>query len=226
MAANQQLRIMYGHIGFNKSCSNNNIVDVQEGIDSVRELGYLYDNDVTNLCKTIRCPGGHLPNPAFTAGAVPLLPATIPYVGIMMSQRAETNMQLAFYTVRHHNRASRVTNVGAMNLTLIRHLRELKIKEDARISDPPAVPKIDAKNWPRTMDAIQDYFTCVLGKTKAPLAYVIRDETAVTAKADDPPDNYHTSEDEMVARMPHQDANGDDLPTYIHDRSKVWQTMS
>ena len=143
-----------------------------------------------------------------------------------MSQRAETNMQLAFYTVRHHNRVSWVTNVGAMNLNLIRHLRELKIKEDARTSDPPAVPKIDAKNWLRSMDAIQDYFTCVLGETKAPLAYVIRDEAAVTAKADDRPDNYHTSEDEMVARMPHQDANGDNLPTYIYDRSKVWQTMS
>ena len=26
--------------------------------------------------------------------------------------------------------------------------------------------------------------------------------------------------------MPHQDNNGDDLPTYIHDRSKIWQTMA
>jgi len=113
-----------------------------------------------------------------------------------------------------------------MNPTSIRRLRELKIKEDSRVSDPPAVPKIDAKNWPKTMDAIQDYFTCVLGETKAPLAYVIREEAAVIPEADDLPANYTTPEQEMVARMPHQDANGDDLPTYIHDRSKVWQTMS
>ena len=46
MAANQQLRIMYDRIGFNNG-ANNNIVDVQE-IDLVRELGYLYNNDVTN----------------------------------------------------------------------------------------------------------------------------------------------------------------------------------
>ena len=136
-------------------------------------------------------------------------------------------MQLASYTVRHHNRISRVTNVGAMNPTLIRHLRELKIKEDGCTLGPPAVLKIDAKNWPKTTDAIQDYFTCILGETKAPLAYVIRDEAAVTAEADDPPASYNTPEDERVARMLHQDANGDDLPTYIHDRStKVWQTMS
>ena len=83
MAANQQLRIMYGHIGFNNS-ANNNIIDVQ-GMDSVRELGYLYSDDITNLCKTIRRPGGNLPNLAFVVGAVPLLSATIPYVGIMVS---------------------------------------------------------------------------------------------------------------------------------------------
>ena len=58
MAANQQVRIMYGCIGFNNG-ANKNIVDIQ-AIDSVRELGYLCDNDVTNLCKTIRRPGGHL----------------------------------------------------------------------------------------------------------------------------------------------------------------------
>jgi hypothetical protein len=129
-AANQQLRAMYARIGFNNS-ANNNIIDVQ-GIDSVRELGYLNDNNITNLCKTIRCPGGHLPNPEFVAGAVPLLPATIPYLGIMVSRRAETNMQLASYVVRHHNRISLVINIAAMNPTSIRRLRELKIKEDVR----------------------------------------------------------------------------------------------
>ena len=57
---------MYARIGFTNG-ADDNIVDVQ-GIDSVRELGYLNDEDVINLCKTIRRPGGHLPNPAFVAG--------------------------------------------------------------------------------------------------------------------------------------------------------------
>ena len=151
---------------------------------------------------------------------------TIPYTGIMVSQRAETNMQLALYTVRHDNRISRATNVTTMNPTSIRRLRELKIKEDSRDGDPPTAPTIDPKNWPKTMEALQDYFSCVLGETKAPLAYIIRDVAAVPAEADDPAGNYDTPENEMIARMPHQDAQGEDLPTYIHDRSKVWQTMS
>jgi hypothetical protein len=213
---------MYGRIGFNNG-ANDNIVDVQ-GIDSVRELGYLNDNDVENLCKTIRRPGGHLPNPAYVAGGVAL--PTIPYTGIMVSQRAETNMQLASYVVRHHSRISRATDIGAMNPTSIRRLRELKIKEDARVTDAPTAPKIDPKNWPKTIEALRDYYSSVLGETKAPLAYVIRDEAAVPPEADDPANNYDTPEDEMISRMPHQDAAGADLPTYKHDRSKVWQTIS
>ena len=184
MAANQ-LRAMYTRIGFTNG-ADDNIVDVQ-GTDSVRELGYLNDDDVINLCKTIRRPGGHLPNPAYLAGG-PENP-TIPYTGIMVSQRAETNMQLASYTVRHHNRISRTTNVGTMNPTSIRRLRELKIKEDSRDKDTPSAPTIDPKNWPKTIDALQDYFSCILGETKAPLAYVIRDVAAVPAEADDPAAN-------------------------------------
>jgi hypothetical protein len=223
MAANQ-LRAMYARIGFTNG-ADGNIVDVQ-GIDSVRELGYLNDDDVINLCKTIRCTGGHLPNPAFVADQEPAIPATIPYTGIMVSQRAETNMQLASYTVRHHNRISRTTNVAQMNPMSIRRLREFKIKEGARASDPPSAPKIDPKNRPKTMDALEDYFSCILGETKTPLAYVIRDVAEVPDEADDLPASYDTPENEMIARMPHQDPQGEDLPTYIHDRSKVWQTMS
>jgi hypothetical protein len=127
---------MYACIGFTNG-ADDNIKDVQ-GIDSVRELGYLNDEEVIKLCKTIRHPGGHLPNPVYVAGQVP---ATIPYTGIMVSQPAETNMQLASYTVRHHTRISRTTNVAQMNPTSIRQLHELKIKEVTCDSDPPTMPK-------------------------------------------------------------------------------------
>jgi hypothetical protein len=151
MAANQ-LRAMCARIGFTNG-ANDNIIDVQ-GIDSVRELEYLNDDDCINLCKTIRRPGGHLPNPAFVAGGN--MPATIAYKGIMVSQRAETNMQLASYTVRHNTRISRVTNIAGMNPTSIRRLQKLKIKEELRTTDAPSVPAIDNKSWPKTMDSFQD----------------------------------------------------------------------
>ncbi len=53
---------------------------------------------------------------------------------------------------------------------------------------------IDAKNWPKTMDALQDYFSSDLGETKAPLAHVIRDEAEVAPEADDAPGKHDTRE--------------------------------
>jgi hypothetical protein len=154
------------------------------------------------------------------------MPATIPYAGIMVPQRAETNLQLAAYTVRHHTRISRNVNIPGMNPASVRHLRELKIKENSCEGDPPTLPKIDPKNWPKTIDAIQDHFSTLLGETKAPLAYVIRDKATVPEEADDPQENYATPEEEMIRHMPHMDAAGDELPTYQHDMTKVWQTLS
>jgi hypothetical protein len=96
---------MHARIGFTNG-SDGDIVDPQ-GVDSVRELGCFNDKDVINLWKTIQRPEGHLPNPAFVAsGAMnPTIPQ-IPHNGIIVSQRAKNNMQLASYTVRLHNRIS------------------------------------------------------------------------------------------------------------------------
>jgi hypothetical protein len=65
-----------------------------------------------------------------------------------------------------------------------------------------ALPKIDPKNWPKTMDAMQDHFSTLLGKTKAPLAYVIHDKAAVPDEADNPPESYTMPKEEMICWMP------------------------
>jgi hypothetical protein len=159
---------MYAHIGFTNR-ANDNIVDNVQQINSTMELGYLKDDDMANLCKMIRHPGGHLPNPAFVAGGAE--PAMILYLGIMVSQCAETNLQLALYTIQHHARISRAVNIPEMNPTYVRHLRELKIKESVHAGDAPTLPRIDPKNWPKMMDVMQGHFsTILLGETKAPLA--------------------------------------------------------
>jgi hypothetical protein len=113
-----------------------------------------------------------------------------------------------------------------MNPTSVRRLRELKIKQGQKGIDPPAVPKIDSKNWPKNVDELQDHFSCIIGKTKAPLAYVTRDTDVVPPEDEDPTTDYLTPEDEMIRRMPHKDAAGAELPTSQHDKAKVWQILS
>jgi hypothetical protein len=60
-----------------------------------------------------------------------------------------------------------------MNLTSVRRLRKLKIKEELHDSNPPLAPVIDQRNWPKMMEASQDCLGCILGETEVLLACVM-----------------------------------------------------
>ena len=62
---NTQMRTAISRLGFTAMAATA-MVDKQ-GIDNIDELRRLKDNNVDKLCKTIRCPGGTIPNP--NAGA-------------------------------------------------------------------------------------------------------------------------------------------------------------
>jgi hypothetical protein len=173
-------------------------------------------------------PGGHLlPNPACVAGGAGAMNSAIPHAGVMVFQRPKTNMQLASCcTVQHHNSISKAKKVPGMNPTSVRRLCKLKIEEELHGGDPPLALTIEQKNWPKTMDASQDCFSCALGETEGPLACIIQDVATVPAEAGNPAGNHDAPENKMITRMPHQDAAGEDLPTCVHGQSKVWQTMS
>lgn len=99
----------------------------------------------------------------------------------------------------------------------VRALREHRDWE-AEHKDVEA-PEINAKDWPRTMDAIEDWRPGCLGVTKRPLAYVVRDDMNVPNQ--DPDDGDRSCLDELVARAPIQDANGNPVATYVADRTLV-----
>jgi hypothetical protein len=52
------------------------------------------------------------------------------------------------------------------------------------------------------------------------VAHVVRDAAEVPPEADDPPANHDALENEMIARMPHQSAPAEDLPSHLHDGSR------
>ena len=89
----------------------------------------------------------------------------------------------------------------------MRALRHLQDAEQTH-EEPEEAPKIGASNWPKTLEALQEFLRGFLGTTKVPLSYVIREAadppaanvTPVFGQADSP---YNTLEEEMVAREPH-----------------------
>jgi hypothetical protein len=95
-----------------------------------------------SLCKVIRCPGGREAN----ADAAPGDPGPA-NLGIQVSLKAENNLMLAAYWLRHQDRVSRVPNPG--NVTLE---SDIAYRKDNK--DTTKVPSIDAKDWPKTIEAI------------------------------------------------------------------------
>lgn len=213
------MRTMFERLGFTANAATL-IVDTQ-GIDSLDELRLLKDSEVEGLCKVLRRPGGMVANNAVAIAAGGN--AMINNPGTLVPLRAELNLKLTCYYLRHRVRISRVTAPGDITLPVVRRIIELRLTE-AKHENPKDKPVIDAKDWPKTMEAIVEYFRAYLGETGIPLAYVIRGLQEVPAV--EPPGGYSSAQDEMIARAAHLDALGNEIPTYLADRLKVWELIS
>jgi hypothetical protein len=147
-----------------------------DGLDSFEELSLQDDDDIENVCKSIRKPSGG-------------------NNGTVVTHSAESNAKLLCYFLRHQKRRSRPFNHLMMTLANVRLLRSLR--EQEKNHKEPTAPEIDDKVWPRTMESIEEYLAECLGVTKIPLAYVIRD---TVEPFNDPPTGWPTHQHEMIGK--------------------------
>ena len=84
-------------------------------------------------------------------------------------------------------------------------------------------PKINAKDWPRTIETVKEWLRGCLGVAKIPLLYVVRDNIDVLDAAIDPPTNYTSLQDELIAHAPIRDAEGNYTATYLTNCTCVWE---
>jgi len=214
------IRTVFTRLGFSVPAAQS-IVDDQQ-INSLDEIRILRDSEVENLCKVIRCPGGTLP------AADPDAPA-VPNPGINVSLRAENNLKLAaFCWLRHQVRVSREVTPADITLDSVRSIIELRDAEEGYKASKDDYPTIDAKNWPKTIETIDEFLRGRLGEHHIPLAYVVRDVVELPALPD-PSMNYATVQDEMIRRAPHGRLVAGAWvadPIFVTNREKVWDIMA
>ena len=211
-AAAAAMRAAYQRIGFLPEASIA-LTDVQQ-LRTIDDLVLLADDEeqVSDIVKALRRPGGMIPNPVDPNGP----PISDP--GVPVSQRARGNLTRLVFWCKHQQRVSREARVQDITEAAIRSLDELRNHEKDHVQ-PTEKPTIDHSNWYKTLKAVQQYFSDFLGCTKAPLAYVIRDDVAVPDEDEDPADGYETPQEEMIARMPH----GTNF--YREDNQKVFSLL-
>ena len=123
--------------------------------------------------------------------------------GVKVSARAEDNFELIIYYVKHQDRILRSTNIGLITLVAIRRL--VKQQETERNhTDPDSPPMIDAVDWPKTMEVLEEYLCQFRGVDGIPLSYVdvVRQDCRPVSAALDQAMRCPTLEDEMIARAP------------------------
>jgi hypothetical protein len=109
--------------------------------------------------------------------------------------------------------------VQMLALNHIRTFLGLKNAEDS-YTELAAVPTLERIERIRDhIENIDSHLLKTLGRAKTPLAYVVRQNDAVPPSLQDPPTNYATIQEEMVARMPHTDL------AYREDNIKVWEII-
>ena len=193
MAAIAAIHSALGRLGFT-GATQTFTTDAQ-GLDTLEEFRILTDSEVESLVKVIRRPGGTVAGAAPAAAPDP----RIPNPGIAVSLRAENNLKLACYYLRHKHKTSRTVNANDITLTNVRALHDFKEWEDTQ-DDPSALELTAQPDWLKAFEAIQEWLKSCLGVPKIPLAYVIRANEDMQPKAADPPEGYDSVQEEIIAR--------------------------
>lgn len=156
-------------IGFTDAAAQAIVED--QGIDTLQEVRLLTDDKIESLCKVLRRHGGMIEG----VGEAP----AVQNPGVEVSQRAEGHLKLMAFYLRHQTRVRCEVQPPDITLDSIRTLRDLRKFESTCKVLMGKLPTINAKDWPKTMENIEEYFCSYLGKRKIPLAYVVRRSNGV-----------------------------------------------
>ena len=213
------LRTALGCLGFTNAAAVF-ITDLQ-GLDSLDEFRPLMDDKVENLIKVTHHPGGTIPNPPPVVACAPALPL-IPNPGIPVFLHAENNLQLMCYLLRHMEQTSRTITSQTITVTQVHTLCDHQCWEQDHEDLEPL--ELNSKDWPRTIESINEWLKGCLGVSKIPLAYMIC-EKEVPDQANDLPGNYTMIQEELIMWAPVRTANGAYTPTFL-DRATIWEKLS
>jgi hypothetical protein len=181
------------------------------GIDSLEEIAYLDGvDDADTTIKGITSPEGTVKT---GSGATSV---TSCKNGIPVSSRAVANLKLCVYYLKPMERVQQKPVANIINLALVSSYRDQQ-RNEVSLNKVAEEPVINDKEWPRTLETINEYLASQYVGTGVTLDYVVRPDIAVKPEAEDPVDGYATMDQEMTARAPHA------VRAFLDDRRKVWE---
>ena len=227
----QEMIDLIESLGFSNEAAKALVID--QLIRDEETLLQLDDEQIENLCKMVRKPGG--------GGE-----------GHQIPEMAVTRFQLLVYYVKHLDRTDRLwfMSIDADHITLhvLTSFKDQKKLEKDWLKQNPEhkleAIHLDNNQAARSFDQAVTILRRIRGVTGVPLSYVVRHKLIPTHHADDPAcgkvdSDYTTFDEELEARAPiieehnyYSDVTVEDLersgpfhPAFRSDTKKVWATL-
>jgi hypothetical protein len=147
---------MLVRLGFTESASRYMVR--RAGLDSLKEVAYLDDDDAESLIKH-----GDRPDGSTTVGngaeAV-----TTSNMGCTVSIRAEENLKRCVFYLKHCIRVTRTPKVALIDMDLVCGFHD-QMKWEESFKKTEVEPVSNDKDWPRTLDNMREFRASIIGDT-------------------------------------------------------------
>lgn len=226
------LEAMWKRLGFSDA--------VASAIDDPAVIGYQTLGELIEYSRVANAASKFCKNLRYWKGADGKEPYSV-------SAKAERNLQLMFFFLRHKARSTRTMLVTDITLPNVNALALQMDLEDQEGEKPPAAPAIDEKNWVKTFEKMAEYLGNFRGLDGTCLSYVCRMDLIVKPDALDPAvgelgSKYSDYDEEAIGRalilteVANANAQGKSLreleekgpfnQTFLKDTKQAWQLIA
>jgi hypothetical protein len=180
-----------------------------QGLSTVDDFIALSEDDIEDVCKIVRRPGGMIPNPAFGQGAGRgAQPPLLPNPGLPIGHLHEKRLKMLRFFIYHLQRIQREFDPAIATMELLQEIYLLKEVDDEDDQKKPALPeKLTKTDKVReVIENIESLLLSMKGINGVPLLYVVRDQVALpTGIGNDIDEGFGqpTHTQEMIRRAPH-----------------------
>jgi hypothetical protein len=198
----QMMRQMFIHLGFSQAVATSIVND--HGIVTLTDPLRFEASNIDASCKNIQRPGGTIPGRNNHQVRNP---------GMSVSTMAQSNLKLATFWIMHRlERVQRLMAPSDVTHAAIDTFTRQQKTEDT-YEAPTEPPKINERNWAKTMEAMDEWLRLIPGERRLPFAYVIRKDIGLP-EDEDLSESYPSITDEMVRHAPIGTTNPDGTITY------------
>ena len=166
------------------------IANESQGLTTIDGFSQLNEKFVEGIWRVLRNPGG-------TTGGV--------YnTGVAVSEMTEAILQLIIYYIKSFKSIGRTCTHADTDLSKFRAVYHQRDMEESH-KDPKVVPTVDPRDWPKTLETVEEYIRGFHGVDVQPLIYGLRDDLIALVVTSyimyrGNGSKYFTQDDEMIAQ--------------------------